>query len=235
MKRLGLVLPLMFAAVLLSSCQRGGEPPRVSSLASMRDSVSYAIGMNVGANMLRDSVDFNAAVLLQGLQDAGKDSTEQLLRADAVMSTLMAYQQVLSEKRAATMRKAGDANKVKGDEYRASYGKREGVVTLPSGLQYRVIKAGSGPKPRADQSVVAHYTGTLIDGTKFDSSRDRNEPAEFRLNEVISGWTEGLQLMGVGSTWEIVIPPDLAYGPNGSGPIGPNQTLIFEVELLAVK
>jgi FKBP-type peptidyl-prolyl cis-trans isomerase FklB len=236
MKLSALILPAgLVVALGLTACQQGGNTANVTSLSSMRDSVSYAIGMNVGSNMLNDSVDYDPAVLLQGLRDAAKDSSERLLAPAGVMSTLMAYQQILSEKRMENMRKAGEAGKVKGDEYRAAYGKKEGVVTLPSGLQYRIIKQGKGPKPTRDQAVVAHYTGTLIDGKKFDSSRDRNEPATFRLTEVIAGWTEALQLMPVGSTWELVIPPDLGYGERGSGPIGPNETLIFEVELLEAK
>jgi len=185
--------------------------------------------------MLHDSVEFNAEPLLQGIKDATLDTSKRLMKPSEVEKCLMTYQQQLSTKRMENARKAGEANLKKGQEWLAENGKKPGVITLPSGLQYKVIKQGTGPKPKREQMVEAHYTGTLIDGSKFDSSVDRGEPTTFQVGGVIPGWTEALQLMSVGSKWELYIPPGLAYGEAGAGPIGPNETLIFEVELISIK
>jgi FKBP-type peptidyl-prolyl cis-trans isomerase FklB len=130
----------------------------------------------------------------------------------------------------------GEKNVKEGETFLAANKKKEGVVTLPSGLQYKILKTGDGPKPTKDQTVKCHYRGTLIDGTEFDSSYKRGEPTEFPVGQVIKGWTEALQLMPVGSKWQLFIPSDLAYGPNGAGQmIGPNVTLIFDIELISIK
>jgi FKBP-type peptidyl-prolyl cis-trans isomerase FklB len=134
------------------------------------------------------------------------------------------------------MQQAGETNKKEGEAFLAANKTKEGVVTLPSGLQYKVLKAGTGPKPSANDSVVCNYRGTLLDNTEFDSSYKRGQPATFPVGKVIKGWTEALQLMPVGSKWQLFIPSELAYGPRGAGPdIGPNATLIFEVELLSIQ
>jgi FKBP-type peptidyl-prolyl cis-trans isomerase FklB len=150
---------------------------------------------------------------------------------------LMQLQKEMQEKQQAKAAAEGDANKKEGDAFLAANKTKEGVVTLPSGLQYKILKEGNGPKPTASDSVVCNYKGTLINGTEFDSSYKRGEPATFPVTGVIKGWTEALQLMPVGSKWQLFIPPDLAYGPRGTpgGPIGPNATLIFEVELISIK
>jgi FKBP-type peptidyl-prolyl cis-trans isomerase FklB len=131
---------------------------------------------------------------------------------------------------------AGDANKKEGDAFLAANKTKEGVVTLPSGLQYKILQEGTGPKPTASDTVVCNYRGTLLNGTEFDSSYKRGQPATFAVGQVIHGWTEALQLMTVGSKWQLFIPPDLAYGPRGAGnDIGPNATLVFEVELVSIQ
>ncbi len=227
-------LTIILALVVLA-CEKSDSPVGVTKLETMRDSVSYSIGLNIGTNMLRDSVEFDALALVQGLIDAKLDSSNRMLLPSKAEQCLMAYQQELTMRRMENIRLQGEANLKKGQDWLAENKKKEGVVETASGLQYKVIRKGTGPKPTAQQMVTAHYKGTLIDGTKFDSSYDRNEPAQFQLSAVIAGWTEGLQLMEVGSKYELYIPPSLGYGESGSGPIGPNAVLIFEVELLGIK
>jgi FKBP-type peptidyl-prolyl cis-trans isomerase len=160
-----------------------------------------------------------------------------LLTDEEVRAALMQLQKDMQEKMQAKAAAEGDANKKEGDAFLAANKTKEGVVTLPSGLQYKILKPGSGPKPTASDSVVCNYKGTLINGTEFDSSYKRGEPATFPVTGVIKGWTEALQLMPVGSKWQLFIPSDLAYGPRGTpgGPIGPNATLTFEVELMSIE
>ncbi len=205
------------------------------ALNTQKDKVSYAIGMNVGRNLERQSVDVDPAILEQGLKDTiggGKTlMTEQ--EAQTVLTELAAEARKKQEEK---MQVAGAANKKEGDAFLAANKTKEGVVTLPSGLQYKILKEGTGPKPTATESVVCNYRGTLIDGKEFDSSYKRGQPATFPVNGVIKGWTEALQLMPVGSKWQLFIPPDLAYGARGAGAdIGPDATLVFEVELLSIQ
>lgn len=229
------ILTSLFAVFLLLGCAQSGERQAVTNLETKQDKVSYSIGLNIGQNMLRDSVEFEPHSLLQGIIDARLDSSKRLMTPTEVDSTLMAYQQELTEKRMEGIRRSGAENLGKGEAFLAENKNKEGVVTLPSGLQYKIIRKGSGAKPTRDQMVTAHYRGKHLDGSEFDNSYDRNEPANFRLSNVISGWTEALQLMSVGSKWELYIPPSLGYGEQGSGPIGPNEVLIFEVDLLGVQ
>jgi FKBP-type peptidyl-prolyl cis-trans isomerase len=159
-----------------------------------------------------------------------------LLTDDEAKSAMVAIQADLRKKQEAKMAVVGDANKKEGDEFLAQNKTKEGVVTLPSGLQYKILKEGTGPKPSASDSVVCNYKGTLIDNTEFDSSYKRGQPATFPVGQVIKGWTEALQLMPVGSKWQVFVPSDLAYGPRApGGTIGPNATLIFEIELLSIQ
>jgi FKBP-type peptidyl-prolyl cis-trans isomerase len=160
-----------------------------------------------------------------------------LLTEDEARAALMQLQKEMQEKQQAKAAAEGDANKKEGEAFLAANKGKEGVVTLPSGLQYKILTPGTGPKPTATDSVVCNYKGTLINGTEFDSSYKRGEPATFPVTGVIKGWTEALQLMPVGSKWQLFIPSDLAYGARGTpgGPIGPNATLIFEVELMSIK
>lgn len=201
---------------------------------SLEDRTSYGIGLNLGRQMKAQGVAVNADLVAQGVKDAlaGGDT---LLTEDEIRSAMMEMQQKLQEEMAATMKAAAEENQKKGAEYLANNAAKEGVVTLDSGLQYRVITEGGGPMPSSTDSVKVHYTGRLIDGTKFDSSVDRGQPAEFAVTGVIKGWIEALQLMKVGSKWELAIPADLAYGDQGRPPtIGPGSVLLFEVELLDI-
>jgi FKBP-type peptidyl-prolyl cis-trans isomerase FklB len=207
--------------------------PKPLVLETEKDKQSYAIGLSFGKNLHRDSIDVDPKILLQGLEDALADG--KLLLTDdqikAVMTDLQnQVRQKAEEKRLAQV----ETNKKEGAAYLAANATKEGVVTLPSGLQYKVLVAGTGPKPSATDSVVCNYSGKLLDGTEFDSSYKRGEPATFGVSAVIKGWTEALQLMPVGSKWQLSIPADLAYGERGQGPIGPNSTLIFEVELMSI-
>jgi FKBP-type peptidyl-prolyl cis-trans isomerase len=208
----------------------------VTALTSTKQKASYAIGMNWGTGLHRQSIDVDSAALIQGMKDALAGG-KTLLTEDEARSALMQLQKEMQEKQQAKAAQEGEANKKEGDAYLAANKTKEGVVTLPSGLQYKILTPGTGPKPTATDSVVCNYKGTLINGTEFDSSYKRGEPATFPVTGVIKGWTEALQLMPVGSKWQLFIPPDLAYGPRGTpgGPIGPNATLIFEVELVSIK
>lgn len=205
------------------------------TLKTQKDKFSYAIGMKMGANFKKQSVAIDPVVLSRGLKDAMAGG-KTLLTDDEAQAAIMAVQKDLHEKQQAAMQIAGEANKKEGEAFLAANKAKEGVVTLPSGLQYKILTAGTGPKPAASDSVVCNYRGTLINGNEFDSSYKRGQPATFPVSGVIKGWTEALQLMPVGSKWQLFIPSDLAYGERGPGPeIGPNSTLIFEVELLSIQ
>jgi FKBP-type peptidyl-prolyl cis-trans isomerase FklB len=204
-------------------------------LKTDKDKASYAIGMNIGAGLHRDSVDIDPKILLRGLEDA-LAGNKPLLTDDEMRAALVALQTQVRKEQEEKMEAASAANKKAGDDFLAANKTKDGVTTLPSGLQYKILKQGTGPKPTATDSVVCNYRGTLIDGTEFDSSYKRGQPATFPVNRVIKGWTEALQLMPVGSTWQLFVPADLAYGPHPPSPaIGPNSTLVFEVELLSIK
>ena len=208
----------------------------VTALTTNKQKASYAIGMNWGTGLHRQNIDVDSAALIQGMKDALAGG-KTLLTEDEARTALMQLQKEVQEKQQAKAAAEGDANKKEGEAFLAANKSKEGVVTLPSGLQYKILKEGTGPKPTATDSVVCNYKGTLINGTEFDSSYKRGEPATFPVTGVIKGWTEALQLMPVGSKWQLFIPSDLAYGPRGTpgGPIGPNATLIFEVELISIK
>jgi FKBP-type peptidyl-prolyl cis-trans isomerase FklB len=205
------------------------------TLKTDKDKVSYAIGVNIGKSMRKDTVDIDPAIFSRGMKDALAGG-KLLLTDDEMKATLTKLQTELRAKQEEAMQKAGEINKKAGDDFLAQNKTKEGVVALPDGLQYKILKEGTGPKPAATDSVVCNYRGTLLDGTEFDSSYKRGQPATFPVSGVIKGWTEAVQLMPVGSKWQLFIPADLAYGNRGAGPdIGPNATLIFEVELLSVQ
>jgi FKBP-type peptidyl-prolyl cis-trans isomerase len=191
--------------------------------------------MNLGANLHKQSVPVDPNIMARGLKDALAGG-KTLLTEEEARAAITAVQNDMREKQQAKMQLAGDANKKEGEAFLADNKSKEGVVALPSGLQYKVLKEGNGPKPKATDSVVCNYRGTLINGTEFDSSTKHGGPATFPVNGVIKGWTEALQLMPVGSKWQLVVPSDLAYAERGAGgDIGPNATLIFEVELVSIQ
>ncbi|HWC18124.1 MAG TPA: FKBP-type peptidyl-prolyl cis-trans isomerase [Terriglobales bacterium] len=209
--------------------------PKPLILSTQKDKVSYALGMNMAKNLQRQSVDVDADVLSRGLKDA-LAGNKTLLTEDEAKDTLTNLQNDMRAKQQEKMQQLGETNKKQGQDFLVANKGKEGVIALPSGLQYKILKEGTGPKPSASDSVVCNYRGTLINGTEFDSSYKRGQPATFPVNGVIKGWTEALELMPVGSKWELFVPPDLAYGERGAGAdIGPNATLIFEVELLSIQ
>lgn len=199
------------------------------------DRLSYALGLSMGNNFRASGVDtINADDFTAGVK-AVFEGTKPAMSYDEAKEEIRKYFTALEEKQKAAAAEAGKANAELGAAFLADNGKREGVQTTASGLQYEVINEGDGATPTATDSVTVHYTGTLIDGTVFDSSVERGEPATFGVTQVIQGWVEALQMMKVGSKWRLFIPSNLAYGPNGAGGIiGPNATLIFEVELLKI-
>jgi FKBP-type peptidyl-prolyl cis-trans isomerase FklB len=205
------------------------------TLKTEKDKVSYAIGVNIGKSMRKDTVDIDPAIFSRGMKDALAGS-KLLLTDDEMKAALTKLQSDLRAKQEEAMQKAGEINKKTGQDFLAQNKTKEGIVALPDGLQYKILKEGTGPKPTATDTVVCNYRGTLIDGTEFDSSYKRGQPATFPVSGVIKGWTEAVQLMPVGSKWQVFLPADLAYGNRGAGQdIGPNATLIFEVELLSIQ
>jgi FKBP-type peptidyl-prolyl cis-trans isomerase FklB len=212
------------------------KKPAVLTLKTQKDKASYAIGLNIGKSMHKDSVDIDPSILLRGLKD-GLAGSKPLLTDDEARTAMVTLQTEMRKKQEEKMLVQGATNKKEGEAFLADNKTKEGVVTLPSGLQYKILKEGTGPKPVATDTVVCNYKGTLLDNTEFDSSYKRGQPATFPVSGVIKGWTEALQLMPVGSKWQLFIPSELAYGARGGpgGGIGPNATLIFEVELMSVQ
>ena len=219
---------LIISASLLALPLFGQE--KSPQLKDQKDKVSYSIGMNIGANLSRQKVDINPDLLAAGIKDtiAGKPQLTQ----DQVKDIMQQFEKDMEQKQ----KESGEKNKAEGAKFLEDNKKKPGVKTTASGLQYKAEKEGTGPQPKATDMVTVNYRGTLIDGTEFDSSYKRGQPATFPLNGVIKGWTEGLQLMKAGSKYQFFVPSNLAYGERAVGPdIAPNATLIFEVELLEVK
>lgn len=230
------VASTLLAGIALAQNQKpAGDAKPQAPITSTKDKVSYGIGRNIGENFKRQGLDVNPELLARGIADAlaGRDSavTEEELQA-----AFAAFQQEMQARQADLAKKEAEKNAKEGAAFLAANKKKEGVKTLPSGLQYKVLKSGDGPSPKASDTVVTNYRGTLIDGTEFDSSYKRGEPAEFPVNAVIKGWTEALQLMKVGDKWQLFVPAELAYGDQARGNvIGPNSVLIFEIELLGIQ
>jgi FKBP-type peptidyl-prolyl cis-trans isomerase FklB len=211
------------------------KPAAPLALTTQKDKASYAIGMNIGNSLRKDSVDVNTAIVLRGMRDALAGG-KTLLTDDEAKAAMVALQTDVRAKQEKNMAIAADVNKAKGDAFLAANKAKDDVVALPSGLQYKIVTPGTGPKPTLSDSVVCNYRGTLIDGTEFDTSAKHGGPTTFPVGQVIKGWTEALQLMPVGSKWQLYIPSDLAYGSRGAGgDIGPNSALIFDIELLSIK
>jgi FKBP-type peptidyl-prolyl cis-trans isomerase len=215
----------------------GAKRPAASAAAPLqtaKQKASYAIGQNIGNGLKKDEVDVDGAALARGIRDAIAGN-KSLLTDEESKAALTALATEVRAKQQAKLQQLSAANKEAGDAFLASNKTKEGVVALPSGLQYQVEKAGTGPKPVVGDEVVCNYSGTLLEGKEFDSSYKRGQPVTLQVGKVIKGWNEALQLMPVGSKWKLFIPADLAYGDRGTGQeIGPNSTLIFEVELLSI-
>jgi FKBP-type peptidyl-prolyl cis-trans isomerase FklB len=204
-------------------------------LKSEKDKTSYTLGINIGNNIKQLPLEIDMDIFYRGFKDA-VSKNKPLLSEEEMHTVMTAFQKEITAKQTELMKSQGEKNKKEGEAFLVENKKKEGVKTLASGLQYKVIKEGTGKSPKATDKVITHYQGTLIDGTEFDSSIKRGSPAEFTVNGVIPGWTEALQLMKVGSKWQLFVPSKLAYGERGAGPkIGPNAVLIFTVELLSIK
>ena len=223
-----LVLGIVFCLFFTTGCEKN------ATLSSDSEKQSYSYVFFLGDDVVKKGMDLDTDSFISGIQD-GLDDNQKLSDED-IQAALTALDQALREKYAAEMAQKSTENANKSNQFLQDNKSNPGVITLDSGLQYKVIQDGSGNTPSSEDTVVVHYKGTLIDGTEFDSSYSRNEPATFQVTQVIAGWTEALQLMQEGSKWELYIPADLAYGNRGAGGlIGPNEALIFEVELLSIK
>jgi len=219
--------------VLAFAVSAGAEEPK--ALSTQKEKISYGIGVNIGKSLQNDNLDVDVDILARGIRDVFSGGKLRLTDEEH-RAAMSAAQREVMEKQKEAATKAGEKNKKEGEAFLAENKKKEGVVTLPSGLQYKVIKSGDGKSPAATDKVETNYRGTLIDGTEFDSSYKRGKTAVFPVTGVIPGWTEALQKMKVGDKWQLFVPPELAYGERGAGrDIGPNATLIFEVELVSIK
>lgn len=241
-------LPLVAAtaaALVVSALALAQEPATKTAIApapapaqggsefkDLKSKVSYGLGLNMGKGFKKQGIELDPELILKGLRDGlgGKG----LLTDEEIAQTMQAFTQQLQAQTAETAKKQGEENKRQGAAFLAENAKKPGVKTLPSGLQYKVEKEGTGASPKATELVTVHYEGRLTDGTVFDSSAKTGQPASFQVNQVIAGWIEALQLMKVGSKWQLVIPAELAYKDRLSGPIPPNSTLIFDVELISI-
>jgi FKBP-type peptidyl-prolyl cis-trans isomerase FkpA len=232
MKKLMLAAFFVLSTTQFFCIAKQGDPTK-PGLTTPSEKYSYMIGLDIGASLkgIYTDIDYNA--LLWGIQDVIKDR-EHLMSDSAMMKLKQEFSMEMQSKHSAKMKVEGDKNVKDGQAFLATNKTQKGVMVTASGLQYSVIKEGTGPKPKAADEVKVHYKGMLIDGTEFDSSFKQGEPVTFPVTGVIPGWSEALQLMKVGSKYKLVIPPDLAYGASGNGPIGPNAVLVFEVELLEI-
>lgn len=227
-------LTICLAVILVASiglAQDKAQP----QLKDQKEKASYSIGHELGTSLKKGNMEVNTDILMKGLKD-GLSGAKSVLTDEQIKETMNTFQKEMMEKQQAVQKELGEKNKAEGTKFLAENKKKEGVVTTTSGLQYKVLKEGSGETPKETDTVVTNYKGTLLDGTEFDSSYKRNEPATFPVNRVIKGWTEALMLMKPGAKYQLWIPSELGYGERGVGKdIGPNSTLVFEVELLSIK
>jgi len=222
-------------AVLSLAFSTNSVAKQKSKLRTEKGKVSYSIGLNIGSSLKSQNIEIDMDSLAQGIEDA-LIGTKPKMTQEEIKKTMDAFRQRLQEKAEKDRKASSNNNLVKGEKFLAQNKKRKNVVSLASGLQYEVIKKGTGKKPDTNDTVVTHYKGTLINGKEFDSSYKRGKPAEFPVGGVIKGWTEALLLMKTGAKWKLFVPAELAYGGRGAGnAIGPNETLIFEIELLKIK
>jgi FKBP-type peptidyl-prolyl cis-trans isomerase FklB len=235
----GTVLAAMACGVILMTggqAWAADEAAKKAQAPQMTDKekLSYTLGVNTGKNIKQQAIDIDPDQFSKGMKDA-LSGAKPALTDEEMLQSIMALQKDMQEKQAAKMKGLAEENKKKGEAFLAENKNKEGVKTLPSGLQYKIIKNGKGKSPKITDTVTANYKGTSIDGTEFDSSYKRGEPAKFPLKGVIPGWIEALKMMKVGSQWQIFVPANLGYGERGASPvIGPNETLIFEIELLKI-
>jgi FKBP-type peptidyl-prolyl cis-trans isomerase FklB len=226
-----IVLLILLNSMLLSGLASAGEG---TDLQEKKRKLSYSVGYQIGGDFLRQGKDINPEVLLKGIQDA-MAGNEPVMSKKEMKTTLTNLQKSVIAAQKQNMLERAEKFLAAGKRFLAENGKKEGVKTLPSGLQYKVITEGTGKIPTETDSVTVHYTGTFMNGAEFDSSYKRKKPATFPVDGVIDGWTEALLMMKEGAQWQLFIPPELAYGDKRAGSIEPNSTLIFDVELISVK
>lgn len=218
-----------------ATAAKPGTAAPATALKTDREKASYAIGANIGKSMKKEGVDLDPAIIARGIKD-GFSGAKPLLTDEQAQAALVAFSGTMKKKQEAALAAVAAVNQKDGQVFLAANKAKPGVVALPSGLQYKVISAGTGPKPTAEDTVLCNYRGTLINGTEFDNSAKHGGPTEIPVGGVIKGWTEALQLMPAGSKWQLYVPAELAYGPRQAGPdIGPNSTLIFEVEVVSIQ
>ena len=230
-------MKIRIAVVIVGMLALGswGHAQEPKELKDKKEKLSYVIGVDIGKALQKQGVPIDPEIVAKGLKD-GMSGGKLLMSDQEIQETMMAFQKEMRAKQEEANKQIGEKNKKEGEIFLAQNKTKEGVTTLPSGLQYKVLKTGTGKKPKATDTVVTHYKGTLLNGTEFDSSYIRNQPATFKVNGVIRGWTEALQLMEEGAKWILYVPAALAYGDRGAGQqIGPNATLIFEVELISIQ
>jgi FKBP-type peptidyl-prolyl cis-trans isomerase len=234
-KKIIIVLPLCLILSGLFACSKTpDEKDKEVELTTFSDKISYVLGMDIGASLKETKTEINRNILYRGIGDS-LDDLEPRLDREQTESLKLEFAQKLQQEYATRIEESGRKNLAEGEAFLKGNKDKDGVITTDSGLQYKVLVEGDGPLPAATDQVKVHYRGTLINGTEFDSSYKRQEPVTFRLDSVIPGWIEALQLMKVGSKYQLFIPPALAYGAREVGPeIGPNTTLIFEVELVGI-
>ena len=232
MKLYGMMMLCTFSLVLFA-CQSNTQEK--ITIKSSKDSISYSIGTDIGKNIRQQEIDVDVNILSRGIKD-GLDSAALMLTEEQMKAAKAVLQQEMMKKRTEKMKTEGEKAKAEGNKFLEENKKKDGVITTASGLQYKVITMGTGKKPTTEQTVVVNYRGTLIDGKEFDDTYKRGEPVTYPVNKFVPGWTEALQLMPVGSKWQLFIPSELGYGERGGGQvIPPNATLIFELELLDIK
>jgi FKBP-type peptidyl-prolyl cis-trans isomerase len=237
-----LILPVLGAALVLTACQQPSAPEPEANTAvdaplvldSTEERLSYGIAFGLGGQLVADGVPLDVDAFTAGLRDA-KAGNDPLMTQEEISAEMMTYQQERQAEMQAERDSLGSKNMAEGAAFLAENATKEGVVTTESGLQYLVVEAGDGASPTSEDTVEVHYHGTFIDGSVFDSSVDRGETVKFGVTQVISGWTEALQLMKVGAKWKVFLTSDLAYGPMGSQSIPPGATLLFDIELISIE
>jgi len=234
-----LVAGLLGSALVLVGCGQTDEDSaaaeaETAELETLEQKVNYIFGMNLAENLAESGVAIEPEAFAMALRDR-RDGNEPRISESEMQAVMQEFQEQEMTRREAQTEAEGAVHREEAEAFFAENINEEGVMETDSGLQYKVLEEGDGARPGPNDTVTVHYRGRLLDGTEFDSSYERNQPATFALNSVISGWTEALQLMSVGSKYELYIPSDLAYGPGGNGPIPPNAALVFEVELLEVE
>ena len=222
------VLALIVPAVLMAS------PAMAQDLTTDKGKLSYAVGWDIGEDIQRRGGEFDVETIIAAIRDSGAGKEPQV-PAEEMVALLTALQQKVRQEQAEAFQKLAADNQVKSDEFLAANKAKNGVVALPSGVQYRIIDEGEGGRPNMDSTVKVHYRGSKVNGLEFDSSFARNQPATFKIDQVLRGWQEVLPLMRVGDQWQVFLPPEMAYGERGPRPIGPNQALIFDIKLIEIK